>query len=277
MKSPFPGMDPYLEVRWGDVHTRLIVYACDQLRGQMPGGLLVRAQEHITVHIAGTGNGQPGKKHGLYPDVRVVEHPSSAAGLSAVSPSEGAVAVADPLVVPLAVPDVEPETQRSVQIIDTRSRARVVTTLEFLSPTNKIDTKGRAAYEVKRAELWKAQVNLVEIDLLREGPSVLPALSEEPPPEYLRPYRVCVIRASQPHQAEVYRVSLRERLPIIRIPLRETDADARLDLQELIDKAYENGGYDLEIDYRVDPIPPLQGDDAVWAEALLREKGLRNH
>jgi hypothetical protein len=73
----------------------------------------------------------------------------------------------------------------------------------------------------------------------------------------------------------MYRASLRERLPIIRIPLRETDADARLDIQELIDKAYENGGYDLEIDYRVDPFPPLQGDDADWADALLRQQGRR--
>lgn len=35
MKSPFPGMDPYLEAHWRDVHTRLIVYASDQLRSQM--------------------------------------------------------------------------------------------------------------------------------------------------------------------------------------------------------------------------------------------------
>jgi len=275
MKSPFPGMDPYLEVRWGDVHSSLVIYARDQLRAQMPGGLLVRAEEHVTVQIAGVGNGQPGKKRGRYPDVRVVENPSGAAGQSATGAAESALAVADPLVVPLAVLDSEPETQRSIQIIDTRSGGRVVTTLEFLSPTNKIDNTGRAAYELKRAELWKARVNLVEIDLLREGPYVLTAPSEELPPEYLRPYRICVVRASQPHQAEVYRVSLRERPPIIRIPLRETDPDARLDVQELIDKAYENGAYDLELDYRVDPVPPLQGDEAVWADALLREKGLR--
>ena len=32
MPSPFPGMDPYLEAHWGDVHTRLIVYGSDYLR-----------------------------------------------------------------------------------------------------------------------------------------------------------------------------------------------------------------------------------------------------
>ena len=29
MRSPFPGMDPYLEQFWGDVHHRLITYASE--------------------------------------------------------------------------------------------------------------------------------------------------------------------------------------------------------------------------------------------------------
>jgi hypothetical protein len=272
MKSPFPGMDPYLEAHWGDVHTRLIVYACDQLRGQMPGGLLVRAQEHVTVQIADSGNGKAARRHGLYPDVRVVEHPAATAAQPATPPAAGAVAVMEPLLVPV---ELEQETQRSIEIIDTHSGKRVVTAIEILSPTNKSDPHGRAAYLQKQWELRQAKVNLVEIDLLRDGPYVLTAPAHRVPLPYLVPYRICVFRAINPYQAEVYRTSLRERLPAFRIPLRETDADARLDLQELIDKAYENGGYDAEIDYRVDPFPPLQGDDALWADALLREQGRR--
>jgi hypothetical protein len=42
MKSPFPGMDPFLEQFWGDVHARMIVYLSDQLQPQMPQGLVVR-------------------------------------------------------------------------------------------------------------------------------------------------------------------------------------------------------------------------------------------
>jgi hypothetical protein len=265
-------MDPYLEARWGDVHTRLIVYACDQLRGQMPGGLLVRAQEHVTVQDAGTGNGHAAPRHGLYPDVRVVEHTAGAGAQPTAAPGEGAVAVAEPLLVPI---ELEEQTQRSIQIIDTRSGSRVVTAIEFLSPTNKSDPRGRAAYQQKQQELIQARVNLVEIDLLREGPYVLAPAAHGIPLPYLFPYRISVVRGCRPRQAEVYRVPLRERLPVIRVPLRETDPDARLDLQELIDKAYENGGYDTEIDYRVDPFPALQGDDAAWADALLREKGRR--
>ena len=48
MKSPFPGMDPYLESYWGDVHTSLVTYARDQLRPQLPKDLRVRVEEHVT-------------------------------------------------------------------------------------------------------------------------------------------------------------------------------------------------------------------------------------
>ena len=40
MKSPFPGMDPYLQQHWRDVHTRLILYACDQLESGLPAELV---------------------------------------------------------------------------------------------------------------------------------------------------------------------------------------------------------------------------------------------
>ena len=45
MKSPFPGMDPYLEWYWGDVHTRLTTYASNQLAAQLPSDLRVRIEK----------------------------------------------------------------------------------------------------------------------------------------------------------------------------------------------------------------------------------------
>jgi len=70
-------------------------------------------------------------------------------------------------------------------------------------------------------------------------------------------------------------VPLRERLPIIRLPLRSTDPDIPLDLQVVIDQCYRNGGYDEDIDYSVEPDPPLGVEDAHWADTLLREAGRR--
>jgi hypothetical protein len=65
-------------------------------------------------------------------------------------------------------------------------------------------------------------------------------------------------------------------LPVIRIPLRQTDADVPLDLQALIDQCYRNGDYEDDLNYQTDPYPPLDPDDARWADALLRKLGRRS-
>src|SRR5437763_1790427 len=87
-------------------------------------------------------------------------------------------------------------------------------------------------------------------------------------------YHVCVRRAWIENQFEFYKVPLRERLPVIKIPLRPTDQDVTRDLQALLDQAYRLGRYD-DIDYRGEPEPPLDADDAKWADELLRRQGLR--
>src|SRR5438132_6084887 len=69
MPSPFPGMDPYLEAHWRDVHASLIIYARDALQGVLPGSLRARAEERV---LLGTPQGIG--DHPLFPDVRVVEY-----------------------------------------------------------------------------------------------------------------------------------------------------------------------------------------------------------
>ena len=81
-----------------------------------------------------------------------------------------------------------------------------------------------------------------------------------------RGWEACVI--------EIYRVPLREPLPVIAIPLRETDNDVPLALQPVLEQCYAGGRYD-DLDYTTEPDPPLEPPDAAWADALLREKGLR--
>jgi Protein of unknown function (DUF4058) len=262
MASPFPGMDPYLERHWGDIHIQLIAAACAQLNQKLPGDLYARGQEYVRLETAGNGNGSPG---GYYPDVRVIEQaaPSPTAATAATLPAA-----------PLVVSRIPYPVQRSIHIIDAQSGGRVVTAIELLSPANKVGEAGREAYRHKQRDLLAGGVNLVEIDLLREGGYVLAAPEENLPPAYREPYRICVVRANRPATAEVYRVSLRESLPSIRIPLRPVDADVALELQPLLGQAYSNGRYE-NIDYRVEPAPPLQGEDASWANALLREKGRR--
>jgi hypothetical protein len=49
MKSPFPGMDPYLEEHWRDVHHRFLTYACDELQDRLPDDLRARLEERVFV------------------------------------------------------------------------------------------------------------------------------------------------------------------------------------------------------------------------------------
>jgi hypothetical protein len=263
-------MDPYLEAYWGDVHASLITYARDQLQPQLPRDLRAHVEEHVMVDAGPAPNGSTvSRPEGRYPDLRVVELPGGAGQPPAAA---GSAAVAEPLVLPLAL---QTRTQRSLRIIDTRSGRRGVTAVEILSPANKVGERGRAAYRDKQEELLRGEVNLVEIDLLREGGHVVAAPWQLLPPDYAGPYRVSVVRACRPDQVEVYRVPLRQRLPRFRVPLRASDPDAVLDLQDLIERSYANGGYDGYIDYRVDPQPPLQGEDAAWADQLLRQRNRR--
>ena len=42
------------------------------------------------------------------------------------------------------------------------------------------------------------------------------------------------------------------------------------------DRAYDEGAYLRQIDYSHEPAPRLKENDAAWADALLRAKGLRS-
>ncbi len=274
MKSPFPGMDPYLERHWGDVHQALVTYIRDWLQARLPPDLRARMQERVYIELPDE------KRKEYYPDVRVLERPrgsSSSAATALAEPAtttetgNGEVVPAEPLVIHL---DIEPVTEGYVEIVDVKSGHRVVTTIEVLSPTNKRPGEGQELYLQKQADMKQAGVNIVEIDLLRGGQRVLLALPQLIPPSHRTAYQLCNWCAARPRQVEVFRVPLREPLPAFRVPLRPTDRDVILDLQAIVDQCYRNGGYD-DIDYRGEPDPPLSPQDAAWADALLSEQGRR--
>lgn len=51
MKSPFPGMGPHLEQKWGEVRTGLIVYARNQLNAQLPDDLQATSERYVAVQV----------------------------------------------------------------------------------------------------------------------------------------------------------------------------------------------------------------------------------
>ena len=70
---------------------------------------------------------------------------------------------------------------------------------------------------------------------------------------------------------------VRDPLPRLAIPLRPTDADVILDLQPLLDRVYDIGGYEDRIDYGKPCILRLQTDDEVWAQELIRSWQAARH
>ncbi|MCA9049833.1 MAG: DUF4058 family protein [Planctomycetaceae bacterium] len=261
-KSPFPGMDPYLEQFWGDVHSRFVVYMADQINDQLPGDLQARVEEGLMVDTETYSRR-------IYPDVQVVDRPE--VSFPPGTPESG-TAVAEPCVVVLPH---ELRTERHIEIIDRNSGNRVVTAIELLSPANKRKGPGRDAYEQKQREYINAGVNLVEIDLIRQGSFVV-AIPEVIVPKYCRTtYIICVRRANRQSEVELFPVPLQEPLPNIAIPLRPTDADIVLQLQPLLDVCYRRGRYAL-LDYTRPLNPSLDNDDQAWTDQLLRSSGTRD-
>jgi hypothetical protein len=259
-KSPFPGMDPWLEKRWGDVHQRLVTYAADALQEVLPDDLRARLEERVFVEALFG-------ERSIVPDVRVIER----GGAGFIQSRATGSVTAEPLIIDL---DDEPVSQGFVEIIDVGSGGRVVTVIEVLSPSNKTPGAGQDLYLKKQQELRGGGVSLVEIDLLRSGRSVSPVPPHRLPPAYRSPYQISVTRGWRRNKAEIYRASLRDPLPVIAVPLRETDADAALDLQTLIAKVYRNARYD-DLQYSEDAWPALEGSDREWADSILKTAGLR--
>jgi hypothetical protein len=253
-------MDPYLEdpALWPDVHFGLIASIRRYLQPLLVPHYYAHLGERLYIEDV---------RHALYPDVTVLRAPAPAATTGAA----GTLVADEPVIVPLTLQ----YRERFLEIRAT-STHEVVTVIEVISPANKsAGGRGRDEYRRKQDEVLESQANLVEIDLHRRGPTVVMA----PPVELISrkrfDYVVCVNRATARDQAELYAFTVRERLPRVRVPLRNPGEDVVLDLPAVVQDAYEEGVYSLRIDYGQAPMVPLSPQDAMWAEELLREVGLR--
>jgi hypothetical protein len=284
MPNPFPGMNPYLEDRryWRDVHWCFIAYAAEALQPQVRPRYHVRIEERVYV--------EPTDRP-IYPDISPIDRTPVTESLS------GGVAVAAAVLQKVALetevecdePSTvvelpEPVTEGFLEIVDMAHGGKVVTVIELLSHANKTpNTDGHRQYVQKQRETLAEGVNLVEIDLLRDGAYVLAppidrvqaALKKVVKGEWH--YLVSVYRAAEPLRFYLYAVALPQRLPRIFIPLASDDRKAAvLDLQAVLNRCYEAGAYDDVLDYRQNPPPPeLSPPTMEWLDKLLKEKGLR--
>ncbi len=265
MKSPFPGIDPYLQRYWSDIHSSVVPAIKASLQPRLPAGLRALSEERIILkELTRPAIGYRG-------DVAVVtDRPSRS---RARAKGTAAVAMAEEPTIVVEFYD-EQEIDRYVEIIDTREGDRVVTAIELLSPRNKTAGDASRDYQRKVRDYIRAGVNLVEIDLIRGPRTRLRVRRDDLPVGRRTPYLICVRRATPLERWECFPVSLRNRVPRIPIPLRPGDPDVVLDLQPLLDRAYRDGAHD-GIDYGRPPVPRLSPADAAWADALLRAAGRR--
>jgi AraC-like DNA-binding protein len=219
MPIPFPGMDPWLERPglWPDVHENLIIRLQDQLAPLLRPRYYLAVQQRTVVAVA------PLDPNPIFPDLAVVERDKSLLDRE-YSEASGV----EPVVV--GIPFQETITEDYLEVVEVATH-RVVTIVEILSPSNKRAGEDREAYISKREKIFRAQINLVEIDLLRDWPPM--------PFTFLQAnghsshYRILVKRGKNLRHAFLYSFSVRDPIPIFSLPcITEPEMAKRLGISQ---------------------------------------------
>ena len=257
MPSPFPGMDPYLEhpTLWPGVHNGLIAALQLSLAPQLRPRYYVAIEERLYIT-------EPDQRVFIgQPDLAVIGRPAAE---TVLKPAPSASSV---LTVQVPMPDEVRETYLEVREVRTDD---VLAVLEILSPTNKRPGRGRRLYEDKRMEVLASRTHLVEVDLVRTG-EPMPILGNG----RASAYRILVSRGDCRPNATLYTFGVRQPIPPFSLPLKPSDQEPTVDLGQILHDLYDRASYDLRLDYKSDPDPPLLPVEAAWADELLHLKGLR--
>ncbi|MBI4613341.1 MAG: DUF4058 family protein [Planctomycetes bacterium] len=256
MPSPFPGMDPFLEIPWlgPDFHHELAASIRGILNPRLPPGYYVLVPHRVVVdHMS------PEEVRVLVPDASVLRDREVAAPMTASGQSGGVLTA--PVEVDLEIP--VPAEQFFVEV-RRRPSEELVTVIEIVSPANKRPGKDHEAYLAKRDEYFLGDAHFIEIDLLRGGrrwkAGDEPALG----------YRVLLSRSRRRHKAGIWPFGVRDPLPPTPVPLARGDADVELPLRSVLSDAYERAGYARWLDYSGPvPPPPLSDEDAAWVRQVV--------
>lgn len=259
-RSPFPGMDPYLEDGevWQDFNSAL----AEGIRGVLNATMGPKYYAAVETHTV-SQDVFITLPHAMFPDVGIY----SQTEFAEPSQSSGVATLEAPL---QRVAIVEEEIRfRAVRIYVTKT-AELITAIEILSPYNKRG-EGLEQYRKKRRELLKSQAHLVEIDLLRGGTRPAYELNQ---PALETDYVLIVNRARDvpTRISDIWPLALNEAFPLLPIPLREPDPDVILDLNEIFHDLYPRARYGIRIDY-TQPIPPPELRPAM-AEWMKRKFSL---
>jgi hypothetical protein len=247
----FPGMNPYLEgYLFQDLHSAL----ASRIRALLSP--LVRPRYAVRLEVSVVQTTDLSEDLGIvYPDVEVVTTamPNSTALGSGAEFTSPTVTLPPPMRI----------RTPTVEVRDSQSN-RLVTCIEILSYANKRQP-GLDQYLQKRNRLIQSGVHLVEIDLIRRDTRAI-ADAQIPASHY----RVTVTKAND--RTEVWTFQMQDNLPTIPIPLLPPDSPVALPLSTAVHQVYVEADYDLTIDYRRQPPPPvLSESDQQWLKSILGE------
>ena len=255
-RSPFPGMDPYLESPdiWPDLHDSLMNIFREQLSPLLAPKYTAELHPQIIIERI---EHDPAWHLEAEPDIAIIKpNPFMLSTLMMDTVEDDA---------PLLLREPTSIRTRVVTIeIHHRADEQLVAAIELLSPVNKRPGPKRQAYLKKRRAYLASRAHLTEIDLLRRYPHM--PLEEQPP---RCDYIIMLHNAYDRRFCRVWPRSVRQTLPTLPIPLRRPDPDVSLNLQQALHTAYERARYDLRVDYRKPPMPPLSPADAEWAGTLI--------
>ena len=263
MPSPFPGMDPYLEspAYWPGFHTRFVVALSDAIVTALPPGYYAEVEQHVWLED------EPGDDRHPFaiPDTYVADDGTDGSGTATLTRKKTkAVSAATTEVL---LPKLKKRPHKYVAIVDQPGN-RVVTVIELLSPSNKTG-EDRDQYLLKRAEFFATKVNLVELDLLRDGER-MPFGKPKPPKA---DYYALVGRGDHFPKASVWAWTVRDPCPVLPVPLKPADGDIELDLKPCFDHTFDGAGYRTRLRYDQSPDSPLRVADAEWATEKVLPKG----
>ncbi|MBC8357177.1 MAG: DUF4058 family protein [Planctomycetes bacterium] len=253
MRSPFTGMDPFLEGQeWEDFHTRFNTVLADLLSPRIEPAYVVRVERRV--YLEG-----PGEEHEQWRRADAAIVATDVGDLPLAVPASATALAPAECIVPMPT-----ERRETYLVVRDREDMEVITVIETLSPANKRSGDGRREYLKKREEVLASQAHLVELDLLRGGER-MPMNSPLPVGDF---YAIVSRRYRRP-RAAVYAWTLRDRLPEIAIPLKKGDDDAPLDLQSAFETVCARARYDLSLNYKAELFPPPDATTAEWIQARL--------
>jgi hypothetical protein len=235
---------------WRPFHSKYVVLIANTLNQTLPAGYFALEEQSIQIQIP------PEVLRTVRPDISIYRSLSPTSGLSSASTT------ITPTLEVSASEAVPPEEDylTAIHIYHTSAKQadQLVTSIEILSPTNKVAPE---PYLEMRAKTLYNGVRMVEVDYLHETPNlfrhIVPDYSKQEEGAY--PYAIVItdptpIPDKPSGVTRFYAFHVEDTIPVLPIPLLDGES-VTLNFGEVYNQAYANDRRaHLKIDYAEEPI-----------------------